>query len=387
VGEPATDERPEARRRASGRGAAVALLSLLVVATAVGLAFRDDAAVPPGGPGSGSATAERRAPLEGSERFGVTPDNLPYEDPETRDRILDEVAELGAGWIRFDVAWLLIQPDGPDSFDWGVYDELVGASRERGLQILGTLAYTPEWARPDDCTDASQCAPDDLEDFVRFARAAAERYRDDVDHWEVWNEPNWTFWRPEPDPARYAELLRATYPALKEANPEAIVIGGATAAVTDSEPYVDEVDFLEQVYEHGGRGSFDAWSHHPYTFPRAPDTEHPHGGWHPMHAPERSIRTVMEANGDGAKQLWATEYGWPSSGDDAASEEAQAEHLETALRLWRSYPWAGALFWYSLRDREAYGASDEPIDFHGLVREDFARKPAWDVFERVVGQE
>jgi polysaccharide biosynthesis protein PslG len=87
---------------------------------------------------------------------------------------------------------------------------------------------------------------------------------------------------------------------------------------------------------------------------------------------------VMAANGDGLKKVWGTEYGPPTAGSPGAvSEATQAKHVTDAYRLWRSYTWAGPLFWYSGRDVAAPGESGEAWRYHGLLRRDFTQKPAW----------
>lgn len=52
----------------------------------------------------------------------------------------------------------------------------------------------------------------------RFPQAAAI---------EIWNEPNLSgFWKPEPQPERYAGLVASAYEAIKAADPGIQVIAG-----------------------------------------------------------------------------------------------------------------------------------------------------------------
>ena len=52
----------------------------------------------------------------------------------------------------------------------------------------------------------------------RFPQAAAI---------EIWNEPNLSgFWKPEPQPERYARLVASAYEAIKAADPGIQVIAG-----------------------------------------------------------------------------------------------------------------------------------------------------------------
>src|SRR4051794_21064835 len=67
-------------------------------------------------------------------------------------RDLDAIAATGAKWVRFDFDWASAEPSQGD-FDWGPIDRVVSAVRARGLEVLATPAYTPDWARPAGTTD------------------------------------------------------------------------------------------------------------------------------------------------------------------------------------------------------------------------------------------
>jgi polysaccharide biosynthesis protein PslG len=332
--------------------------------------------VRPASPGSNSAPA---LPLGSASRFGISPDNIEFEEPHVRDRLLDSMVAAGARWIRFDVKWEVIQYRGPGSYDFARYDELVGAARARGLQVLGTLAYAPRWARSASCADSFFCEPRDANEYASWAAETVAHFRGRISHWEIWNEPNIEiFWRPKPNAGRYTALLRPAYGRIKAADPSAVVLAGATSPAPNDGTRIDEVTFLQQVYAAGGAGYFDAWSHHPYTHPGPPGNVHPDSAWYQIYGARPNIRGVMAANGDGSKKVWGTEHGPPTAGaPGAVSEAIQAQHVTDAYRLWRSYDWAGPLFWYSGRDVAAPGESGEAWRYHGLLRRDFTRKPAW----------
>ena len=318
----------------------------------------------------------------GAERYGVSPDNIEFDDPATRDRTLDSLVAMGAQWLRFDVKWDVIQYGGAASYDFSRYDALVAAAQARGLKVLGTLAYAPRWARSSACADSTACEPRNADEYAAWAGATVAHFKGRVSHWEVWNEPNIpNFWKPQPNVARYTALLRAAYPQIKAADPSAVVLAGATSPAGNDGVRIDEVSFLQGVYANGGQGFFDAWSHHPYTHPWPPGNVHADSAWYQMYGTTPSMRSLMQAAGDGQKQLWATEYGPPTEGGPGAvSEATQVQHVTDAYRLWRSYSWAGPLFWYCDRDVAAPGTSTEGWRYHGLLRFDFSPKPAWNAY-------
>ena len=63
-----------------------------------------------------------------------------------------------------------------------------------------------------------------------------------------------------------------------------------------------------------------------------------------------SIRSVMEANGDGGKQIWITEVGAPSAGPDGVGTAAQAQEITQVVQLAKSTPGIGEVFFYTYQD-------------------------------------
>jgi hypothetical protein len=334
----------------------------------------------------------------GATGFGVAAgSSLPALSTDELNRRLRGMADLGVGWVRFDIEWNNVQRRGPRTFDFVDYDRVVRAVVGHGLRPLAILDYTPEWARSSECTDSPVCRPRSSTEFATFAGIVATRYAGaGLRTWEIWNEPNLTqFYRPKPDPVSYAGLLRAAYAAIKAADPGAMVISGGTSPTQTAHDgsTIRASDFLTAVYAAGGKNSFDAVAHHPYTFPYTPDSAYPGGAWDDMSA----LRSIMVANGDSGKTIWATEYGAPTGGPgnvvdrDArqvhpggshVSESLQASIATTAVARMRRLPWAGPLFWYSYQDAGTDSASIE--NFFGLLRADGSHKPAYAAYRSAI---
>jgi hypothetical protein len=104
-----------------------------------------------------------------------------------------------------------------------------------------------------------------VEAFARWAAAAAARFRGRHVIWEIWNEPNISFWKPKPDVKQYAALALATCQAIRAADPKATIIAPATSEVP--------LKFLEELFAAGLLEHLDAVSVHPYrSYSRAPET-------------------------------------------------------------------------------------------------------------------
>jgi len=319
-------------------------------------------------------------------RIGIaTPGDFQTVSPAERARYLDQVKAAGASWIRLDFYWSVIQRNGPGSYDWRGFNGVVDAARKRGLAVLGVLLFTPRWARAPGTT--STAPPRNAADFGRFAfRAARHLSARGVHAYEIWNEPNIVdFWSPGPDPARYTRLLKEAYRGIKRADPKATVVSAGlspsgTYGASDPQ-HMNPLNFLEQMYANGARTSMDAVGWHPYNFPTGIDF-HSSSAWSQMAQTTPSARSIMRANGDAKKKIWATEWGAPTGASaKSVSEAAQAQLVTTALAKLTSWRWAGPSFLYSLRDRGT-NAADLEQNF-GLVRNDWSKKPAYDAFRRI----
>jgi len=226
-------------------------------------------------------------------------------------RTLALVREMGAPWIVELFPWSYYEP-APGRFDWSHADMVIAQAQQQGLTIIARLDVVPAWARP---ADSSTRYLDEAHyaDYVNYATAFAARYRSQVQHIIVWNEPNTTFeWGGRlPDPAAYTKLLCAAYPAIKAANPEAIVLAAGLAPTLappgDPQGY-DDLLYLQAMYDAGAGACFDALSAHAYGG-QAPFAQRPD----PARVNFRRVELlhrVMELNDDENKAVYVTEGGW-----------------------------------------------------------------------------
>lgn len=386
----------------------VVVAALLVGATACDLGVVPTAfgagsgGTAPSGPPA-SPVAPMPSPL--SERMGVVLGHFSAWAPEAEIRAdLDAIVAAGARWVAIDFDWPSIEPR-PGVYSWdqggvGGVDRAVRMARERGLDVLGLIVYTPEWARPAACTQSDKCPPADPQTYARFARRVVERYAPQgVHHWQIWNEPNNSgFWKPRPDPRAYTNLLVAAYRQIKAADPSATVLAGGLSpgGSQPSRSHMSPSDFLTRIYLSGGGGSFDALAHHPYAFN---DGSFPLNG-HPLNGFVQTafLHDVMAFVGDGRKKIWATEVGAPTgtAPGDSVSETMQVRILNEFLDGWDGwvnfrYPdhrraardfgaFTGPAFWYQARD-QGTDPRDREQNF-GLLRHDGSPKPSYAAFCR-----
>jgi polysaccharide biosynthesis protein PslG len=316
----------------------------------------------------------------GSGIFGIAAGgNLQNEDATTLTHDLTMDSASGARWLRVDINWAQIQQGGASSYNWTNIDAVVNGARSRGMNILGTIVYTPSWAG---ATPTTAPAP---ATYAAFAKTAAAHYSAlGVNAFEIWNEPNISASWTSPSPAAYTAILKAAYPAIKSADPGATVItAGLSPSPTDGTNY-SPVDFLSGIYAAGGQGSFDAVGAHPYCSPDYPGDTDSWSAWYQMYGTPTSMRSLMIAHGDSAKKIWATEYGAPTAGPAGpgiVTQAVQAAMVTRAYQVWSTYSWGGPLFMYQGRDQGTDTSTDQ--NFYGFINNDFTPKPSYLAYQAV----
>jgi polysaccharide biosynthesis protein PslG len=340
------------------------------------------------GPTAVTAVAARAPRLRvanpfGTGLFGIAAGGALQIEPRAElHRDLANDRRAGARWIRVDVNWAQIQPDGPHGFIWRPINRVVRAAHRCGMHVLGTLMYSPPWTRPPGTSPTY--SPGSVA-FARFAREAARHLRPmGVHAFEIWNEPNSSaFFTPAPSAEAYAAMLIAADRAIKSVQPHATVVTGGMAPAANASGSIAPLTFLRGLYRHGAKGHFDAVGAHPYCWPAYPGSPRFWSAWYQMYRRHDSLRSIMIAHGDGAKRIWATEFGAPTDGPPHSgfvSDGVQAAMVARAYRLFAGYPWAGPLFLYQGRDA---GVSSSTIaNFFGFINFNFTRKPAYSAYQR-----
>jgi hypothetical protein len=228
--------------------------------------------------------------------------------------------EMGAAWVVEFFPWAYAEP-APGRYDWAAFDRIINHANRQGLTVIARLGFVPLWAREKavgktgaENTTVTFLPPALHDDFATFAAAFARHYAGRVKYIQVWNEPNLALeWGMRPvDPAGYVAMLQKVYPAIKAANPDTIVLGGALAPTLESEGSaggLNDLTFLGRVYAalDGGARPWDALAVHAYGFDRPPE-EAPAADRLNYRRVELA-REIMRAHGD-IGDVHITEAGW-----------------------------------------------------------------------------
>lgn len=280
--------------------------------------------------------------------------------PEGREAYLTALGDAGWRLVRTDFTWSAIEPT-PGQRNFDAYDNLVTRAAAHGVRVVGILDYGNPWAAGAAPPGDDRYPPDDPKTFARFAKAAARRYRGRVPAWEMWNEPNdafGNFWKPMPDPARYAELAALAARAVRRTDQKAKIVTGGLAPTFDILTYGKDWGFLSAAVAARPTllRSFNAAALHPYTLLQKPPPEDDSSvvGLSVAHQIADFRERLREAQSP-TLPIWATELGWhtaPDSGNPTfpgVSELDQARYLVrgTTLALGAG---AARVCWYTVTD-------------------------------------
>lgn len=325
-------------------------------------------------------------PLEQGERFGFNElYNPEFNSASGYQLEADTEARAGANltWTTFDWPVLEPQQDVWDEYQWGWRRQAFERRLERGVKSVIVLLATPMWARDQTCFERN-CPPAQsmLHQWRAYAAEVTRRFPEAAAI-EVWNEPNLASFWPSPDPARYAELMRHTYSAVKSVDPDMPVLGGSLAGNIGWQNGDWPIrDFLQQAYAAGMKDGMDILSIHNYPFSK--DL----GANTPFAKVFDDVRTIKSQFGDGARRIWVDELGHTTTGSTSytLSLEDQATELMRLSRKIMSMPDVDAVVIHTLFERRELQPTD-PERGYGVMFNDTSPvpKPAYCAFVTASG--
>ncbi len=290
-------------------------------------------------------------------------------DTQSRITAAAEAAQMEAAYVgmaREEFEWRRVEP-AKGVYDWPKFDQAVELERAHGIAVLGKLAYGSPWDNTAPTgtppLSAVRYPPANIQDYVDYAVATVHRYKDRVHFWEIWNEENNAgAWMPAPNAARYTQLLKATYTAIKAEDPTATVVLGGLSTGPDA-------GFLKGIKDNGGWGSFDVLAMHSFVYGS------PEGGVFEGWIAE--AKTAVASYGN--KPIWITEFGWSSytgggAGYAGTTIDDQNLYLQQAYEISAASGVQG-IFWFELMNR---GTNTADISHnYGILYSDRSHKPAF----------
>ena len=184
-------------------------------------------------------------------------------------------------------------------------------------------------------------SPETIAAFAAYSAELAKRARDTVKEFEIWNE-----WiggcgmsgrAGDHGPEAYGRLMRATAAAVRAARPDATLVGIGGEYGTHC------AENIERAFRIGTGQNLDAFSIHPYRYPRPPESSDLGG----------EIKRIFEhARKFGAPaKMWLTEIGYPTHrGRGGVDERTQARYAVRTLALLQGSGVVDAVHWYDFKD-------------------------------------
>jgi hypothetical protein len=279
-------------------------------------------------------------------------------------------SQEGSGSVRVTLHWYWVQPTDTTP-NFGTYDAIYDADLARGIHPMFVLVGSPSWARPatEPCGNGGYCPPDPSHDaeWASFAGQVAARYPQ-LAGIEIWNEPNMNWaWGTTPDPARYTQLVREAYTAIKAANPNLPVLAGALAPflnTTITSYSYPATLFLQNMFAAGAHGYMDGLSMHPYPGSMDP--------WFTYKAIS-TLTEIRNSAGD-SSPVWITETGLSTTGGFTTTQQALVDpNLAQALL---AQPDIAGVYINGLVEQTTMSTSD-PNRGYGVMYANLSPKPAY----------
>ena len=206
---------------------------------------------------------------------------------------INQIQDAGAYWTRYTVLqWDRIEPqkENPANYNWDAAQESgMRLAKEAGLNLIATVQFAPDWAQQIPGVACGPIAENALERFALFMYEAVRRYSQppyEVKYWEIGNEMDvlpsqvgkrseFGCWGVQDDPyyggEYYAEMLKAVYPQIKAADPDAqVLVGGLLLDCDPDNPPANKdcglSRFIEGILKNNGANYFDGIGFHAYDY-------------------------------------------------------------------------------------------------------------------------
>ena len=225
-------------------------------------------------------------------------------------------------------------------YDFSVYQAAIQQSLANGVKVQVSLLGPANKPK--------------VPEFARFATAAAQAFKGNVDRYSIWNEPNLVD-RLKPvrtAPTQYRKLYAAGYKAIKKADPKAKVwIGETSPYVSSKRRGRNPVAFLRElacvnaryrVVKRCTKLKADGYAHHPYDFQSAPAKSNRGADAATVGTLSNLTRALTKLQRSrqitGTRNIYLTEFGYLATTRRRVSESLRAKYTTQAFTLARRTP-------------------------------------------------
>lgn len=242
--------------------------------------------------------------------------------------------------IRVDFNWCQIESK-RNQYSWDKLDKAIKLANEYNLEVYADIAYSPSWV----ARQIEDCPPADL--FEEFVSIAVDRYVGKVKYWGVWNEPNLQLFYTGTKKDYVNNILIPGLTAIKETDPNAIIVGGDIATTSD-DSWLKWVDLM-----YNNRKYFDVFAMHTYQHSvkklknKFVSGKLPPFGW--ISKKNRPWNWAIEKFKDAGKEIWLTETGFKTNSFSNSELNDQKKYIKELQSLSKKVK-LDSIFIYDTRD-------------------------------------
>lgn len=281
--------------------------------------------------------------------------NIHFTDPAPGE--MEKLAAGGFKWVRMDFSWAGIER-ARGQYDFAPYDRLMRSLKAAEIRPVFILCYGNDLYEHGSPTTAESRSA-----FCKFVNAGIRHFQGQGILWEMWNEPNISFWQPKPDVNQYIALAKAVGETIRRTAPEEWFIGPATSGF--------DWAFLQKCFDAGLLKYWDAVSVHPY---RGGPPETAAADW-------TRLRAMIDARAPRGKTIpmFSGEWGYADQQGGIPAEQQAAY----AVRQYLSNLMCGAplSILYDWKN-DGTGPTDPECHF-GAMTIDLQPKPSYVEIQRV----
>jgi hypothetical protein len=343
------------------------------------------------------ATSDHQAALASAGHFGI---GIDFQDaaPADAEQLLNAARAAGATLVKFRFDWSTLEPKKGAAFQWPFYDRIVRGARQRGLTVIGVLGNSPHWAtrlpNSKDALEWRNSAPlaKELPAWDNYVRRVVGRYKNDVQAWQVWENPATYNFRAG-EARDYRIVTRRAIEMARQSDPKAVVLA--------AEPGGVNLGFVGELQRNGLMPSLSGVALYPVSQWQPGVTAQPEETLLPvatlMQDPKvrseeywigglsRLCLELPDLQGEKAETVFRSkDHAVRAQLAERFTPQAQADYLVRAMTLALASG-VDKIFWGSLRDEPKYDLVDPVNSLYGggLLHLDMTPRPSYEAYSQL----
>jgi hypothetical protein len=281
--------------------------------------------------------------------------------------------------VKYQFEWIRLELNYYDPIPDETLDYFVKKVTEKKIKILGLLTGLVPGTLLN-CTFPGLKFKNPLkalDHYLKFCEYLLNRYKNEIQYWEIWNESNTLrFWIEKPNPKDYVQLIKETSPLIKKVNPEnQILFGGIMGDDIHVYAPFQKINFLRECLDLGVDTHIDIYNFHPYI-PACYFSRQDKNYYFPNI--KDSIDAYLEKYSDIKKPHWISEIGicplWVKIDEKEIGEVYHELYTYTNQRNVPMFLWTLTAF------HDAEYSKWNPETAFGLLKYDLSEKKIMESF-------